>query len=201
MRTVQAPRDHQEHINHPLRFFAFTLIVLILAMLIMASSQLSPRPVDGKEVFDRVCTTCHQIDPPAAMMAKMQSADSDSMSAETAADKPIAPPMKMIASRYLAAHETEAEAAASIRSWLEGPSEEKSLMPAMAIAEHGLMPPVNLTEEERNAVASYVLTLGSSDMQSMMQGMMNGKHGGMKGMKPDSTKGNMKGMGKMKHNN
>lgn len=210
MRTIQPPNNHQEHINHPIRALVFTLIVLVFAMMISAAGQLAQRSVDGKEVFNRVCATCHQVDPPASMMGRMQQGASETMSDGVEMDKPIAPPMSMIASRYLAAHETAEEAARSIETWLEGPSEDKSLMPAMAIQEHGLMPPVVLTEEERVAVAAYVLTLGSDEVRGRMQGMMNGQHN-MNGMKADSTRGMMHrmmpdstkgmGMGKMKHNN
>lgn len=158
----------------------FVLLVIILALMVSALGPASPSPTNGEEVFKRVCATCHTIDRPTDMEA----------------DKPAAPPMKMVVRRYMMVNESEEAAHARIVTWLEGPKEDKSIMPPMAIAEHGLMPPVVLTEEERNAVASYVLTLHEPGMPAMdgMPGM-----NGMPGMRhhmpnPSDTS---KGMGVM----
>lgn len=186
--------DESSH-HHRFRTLAFALLVIIIAMMISALTFLRVHPaslsedvddspftlvalqmVDGEEVFNRVCTTCHTVDRPTDM--------------ET---EPIAPPMKMIVRRYTMSTDSPEEAHTRIVEWLKKPDAEKSLMPAMAIEHHGLMPPVVLTEEERTAVAEYVLTLaepGEGMMQGKMhqmgegEGMMhqNGDGQGMQGM-------------------
>ena len=168
---------YQQPSARPLRSLFFVLAVLVLGMALSASAPQTAVRTDGEEVFARVCATCHQVDPP----ADMQSA------------KPTAPPMKMIVRRYMMINETEEAAHARIVAWLKGPSAEKSLMPPHAITEHGLMPPVQLSEEERVAVASFVLGLLEAPMQGMGQGMgMMHQHG-----QADSTnagQGMMNGM-------
>ena len=141
------------HTDHPLRSLIFFVTLVVIGLVLSAARPAAQSFTDGEEVFGRVCATCHQVDPPADMQA----------------EKPIAPPMKMIVRRYMMANETEEAAHARIVEWLQGPSAEKSLMPPMAIEEHGLMPPVVLTEEERTAVASYVLSLHEAGMPGMGQ--------------------------------
>ena len=177
MRTTLQPYQHQSG-PHPLRVLVFVLMVIILALMISALGPVTQSPANGEEVFKQVCATCHTVDRPTDMEAA----------------KPIAPPMKMIVRRYMMVNETEAAAHARIVTWLEGPSEEKSIMPPMAIEEHGLMPPVVLTEEERIAVASYVLSLHEPGMQGM-QGMRHDMPN-----RADSSNGmGMNGQGMMMH--
>ena len=150
------------HSVHPLRSLVLFVTVVVIGLVLSASRPPAPSMTDGEEVFDRVCATCHQVDPPADMTA----------------EKPLAPPMKMIVRRYMMANETEEAAHARIVEWLKGPSEDKSLMPPMAIDEHGLMPPIELTEEERTAVATYVLKLQEAGMPGMMHQMNQMEHQG-----------------------
>jgi len=168
----------------------FALLVIVLALLVAATTFLNTRPAPipdsesnvfvtasfqvntGEEVFKRVCSTCHTIDRPT---------DSEV--------EPIAPPMRMVARRYLMMTESPEVANARIIEWLEGPDAEKSLMPPMAIEHHGLMPPVVLTEEERVAVAEFVLSLNEGEEGGMMNGM---QHQGQK-------KGEGEGQGMMMH--
>ena len=198
---------HADRRHHrPIRTLGFAVIVIIIAMMISAMTFLRENPVtitqsdnesvfavvaldvvDGKEVFDRVCTACHSVDRPSEMAAE-----------------PIAPPMKMIAQRYTMAADSPEEAHSRIVRWLEEPDADKSLMPPMAIEHHGLMPPVVLTPEERSAVAEYVLSLTQSErgmMQRMHQneengrGMMMGRMGeesAKKGCKPGEGESQMK---------
>lgn len=158
MRTM-----HQSHPAHPLRSLFFILAIVVLGLVLSASGPLpqSGMQTDGEEVFGRVCATCHQVDRPT----------------EADAPEPIAPPMRMIVRRYMMVNETEEAAHARIVEWLKGPSAEKSQMPAMAIEHHGLMPPVVLTEDERTAVATYVLSLHEDGMPGMQ--MQNGEGQGM----------------------
>ena len=182
---------HPRKQNHrPLRTLVFALLVIVLALLVAATTFLNTRPAPipdsesnvfvtasfqvntGEEVFKRVCSTCHTIDRPT---------DSEV--------EPIAPPMRMVARRYLMMTESPEVANARIIEWLEGPDAEKSLMPPMAIEHHGLMPPVVLTEEERVAVAEFVLSLNEGEEGGMMNGM---QHQGQK-------KGEGEGQGMMMH--
>ncbi|MGB0651542.1 MAG: c-type cytochrome [Rhodothermales bacterium] len=156
--------------NHPIRTLVFVVIVIIIAMMVSALTFLRTNPVsvtqspdagifsavalhvtDGEEVFNRVCTTCHTIDRPTDVERE-----------------PIAPPMKMIAQRYIRMTESSEDARSRVEMWLEQPDAEQSLMPAMAIEHHGLMPPVMLTEAERTAVAVYVLSLVEPRCEKMM---------------------------------
>jgi mono/diheme cytochrome c family protein len=158
---------HHQHSAHPLRSLVFFVTLVVIGLMLSASRPAAQSFTDGEEVFARVCATCHQVDPPADMQAQ----------------KPIAPPMKMIVRRYMMVNESEEAAHARIVAWLQGPSADKSIMPPMAIEEHGLMPPVVLTEEERTAVASYVLSLHEAGMPGMgqMKGMDHSQMGQMNG--------------------
>lgn len=171
---------HDKHAHHRMRTLFFALLVIGIAMLLAAAlippshsssttsgqddavRTISLSLVDGEEVFNRVCSTCHTIDRPA----------------ETE-QEPLAPPMRMVARRYVMMTESTETATARIVEWLEGPDAEKSLMPPMAIEHHGLMPPVVLTEEERSAVATFVVSLNEAQEGQMMHGEGNGhmKHG------------------------
>ena len=107
---------HHQHLgsprNHPIRTLVFVVIVIIIAMMVSALTFLRTNPVsvtqspdagffsavalhvtDGEEVFNRVCTTCHTIDRPTDVERE-----------------PIAPPMKMIAQRYIRMTESSKDA-------------------------------------------------------------------------------------------
>ena len=203
-RTVATMKMAYQHQNnparHPVRALLFALLVILVALLVSAGSFLgvdalpqsddssvimlvAQEAIDGEEVFNRVCSTCHTIDRP-----------------EDSEVEPLAPPMRMVVRRYLMATESSEEANARIIEWLKGPDAEKSLMPAMAIEHHGLMPPVVLTEDERIAVAEFVLTLADEAGQGMMNGEMEGKMD-HQGMKQGEGQGMMNGEmeGKMDH--
>jgi cytochrome c553 len=176
MSTVSHQQEKQSH--HRIRALLFALIVIAIAMMVAAVLFLPSRPTDvtasdssyfqtasmvltdGEEVFNRVCATCHDMD-----------------RSEDAEEEPIAPPMRMIARRYAMMTESAEMATARIVEWLEGPDAEKSLMPPMAIEHHGLMPPVVLTEEERSAVAAFVVALNDDATQGMQhgEGMQHGR--------------------------
>ncbi len=193
--------------QRPIRSLFFAVLVIVIALMVSATalSSLTPPPtsastqfmstslvipdLDGKEIFDRLCSTCHAVERPADMDTE-----------------PIAPPMSMIMNRYAMMTESEDEAREKVLDWLVKPEAEKSLLPEMAIEHHGLMPPVVLTEEERAAVTDYILTLAPEREQSGMHGMgmMKGKMGedgqGMKGckkMQGEGENGGMKGCKKM----
>jgi len=166
-----ASHQHDKHSHHRIRALLFALIVIAIAMMVATVQFLPSRPTaitasdssyiqtvslvltEGEEVFNRVCTTCHEMD-----------------RSEDAEKEPIAPPMRMIARQYAMMTESPEMDTARIVEWLKGPDAEKSLMPPMAIEHHGLMPPVVLTEDERTAVAAFVVALNDDDTQGMQHG-------------------------------
>lgn len=109
--------------------------VLLTAVLLFVTGFRTTAVEDrGKEVFDTICSSCHSLAPPPTK----------------------APPMIMIAGHYVDARTTEDAAMEAMRAWLAGPSADKSLLPAHAVERFGLMPPLVLPEDDRDAVVAYV---------------------------------------------
>lgn len=113
---------------------------------------------DGERVFNEVCATCHQLDPPASM----------------ASDRLLAPPMRMILRHYAMAFSTPDSIKSALTAWLAQPDVKRSVLPAHAVAKFGLMPSLTISETERSAVITYLLTLLPSDGPDGPDGM-NGK--------------------------
>lgn len=109
--------------------------------------------VAGRQVVEAVCLTCHSERPP----------------------HKTAPPMSMIATRYVAAAPDSATAAARIAAWARDPDPARSLLPAHAIERFGLMPPLDLPEADLRNAAAYILTLGGA--QGGGTGGMGARHG------------------------
>ncbi len=93
----------------------------------------------GRAIFVATCRTCHTVTPPPQ----------------------AAPPISVIAQRYLAGSDARG-AAARIADWLAMPSVEKSLLPKAEVARFGVMPHQPLADAGRFSVAAYVLTLADS---------------------------------------
>lgn len=93
----------------------------------------------GRQVVESVCLTCHSLRPP----------------------HKTAPPLSMIATRYLAAAPDSAAAAVRIATWARDPDPAKSLLPAHAIERFGPMPPLDLPETDLRNAAAYILSLGA----------------------------------------
>jgi hypothetical protein len=108
----------------------------------------------GRSVFDATCSACHTVEPPPR----------------------TAPPMSHITRHYLAASADTAAAVQRVAQWLSAPSAAASVLPAHAIEEWGLMPPLQLSSRERHAVAAYVFTLPAQRGGAMMGGG-GGPHG------------------------
>ena len=163
---------------------AFLLTVLLSAF--GQSNSAVQTPDEGERVFNQVCATCHQLDPPASMED----------------GKPIAPPMKMILRHYQMAFDSTSAMEVALTSWLEKPDAERSVLPAHAVEEHGLMPPLTITETERQAVVGYLMKmsedLGSEGMGGKMNHDMNGMQNGQGKMNHDMN-GMQNGQGKMNH--
>jgi mono/diheme cytochrome c family protein len=118
----------------------------------------------GRAVFERDCAVCHSIEPPPV----------------------AAPPMSHIARHYRTAEPDRDAAIRRIAAWIAAPSESASALPAHAVAEWGLMPPLALPSQERRAVAAYVMTLGSGQQQrGMMGGGMRQRHGQHEELTPE----------------
>lgn len=169
---------HSEHSSrHYVSTFLLALLFMLAAMLLMGQKAVQPAddPVDGKEIFENTCATCHTVQPPPN----------------------LAPPMAMIVRHYRMALADSSAVKEALVSWVESPDTSKSLLPAHAIERFGLMAPLALNPEEINAVVDYVMTLkpemGGRGMMDggIMGGMQSGgmKSGMMDGgmMKMDST--------------
>lgn len=166
--------------HHALGTFLLALLLVLAAMLLMGQSALTAEddPVDGKEIFESVCITCHTVQPPAN----------------------LAPPMAMIVRHYRMALTDSAAVREALISWIGSPDSSKSLLPAHAIERFGLMAPLPLTPEAVAAVADYVMTLDAEMPSGGMSGMMgsdNGGRMGMGGMNGGDNGGRM-GMGMMR---
>jgi cytochrome c len=104
----------------------------------------------GEATYRAVCSACHTIDaPPSA-----------------------APPMSHVARHYRDAIPDTDAAVARIAAFVRDPAAERSVLPAHAVERWGLMPPLDLPEEQLRAVAAYVLSLPED------AGMDRQPHGG-----------------------
>lgn len=140
-------------------------------------------PVPGQRTYETVCAACHGGAPAA-------------LPPDAPAPAPTAPPMANVARRYLAMTGDSAAAVARVTAWLAEPAAEHSLLPAMAVQRHGLMPPVLLPDAEARAVAAYVIGLAAQAPGDRPMGMggrgMGGRgmHGhGMGHLPPPDTTG------------
>ena len=120
------------------------LALLIVAVPSAAFAQSNATRMDtiarGRSIFVATCRSCHSIAPPPQ----------------------AAPPMSVIARRYLAVGGSRAAAAARIAEWLAGPAAEKSILSKAEVARFGVMPHQPLADAGRFSVAAYVLTLADS---------------------------------------
>ncbi len=130
-----------------------SLVILGVAFTIGTIQPPSFSDEDGEEVFQRVCSTCHAVAPPSEMMQEMK-----------------APPMQMIKMHYFRQLESEKDVRTALNVWLLQPDSSRSLLPTHAIAKHGVMPPLDLSDEERVAVVDYILQLETPVKGMMMEG-------------------------------
>lgn len=166
---------HSENSSrHHTSTFLLALLLILAAMLLMGQSAVAPADdaADGKEVFERVCATCHTIQPPPG----------------------LAPPMAMIVRHYRMAFEDSAAVKDALVSWVDAPDSSKSILPAHAIERFGLMAPVALSPEEIDAVTDYIMTLEPN----MGGGMMGRTAGGGKMMQHGAGGNGMMGRGMMR---
>jgi hypothetical protein len=94
----------------------------------------------GRAIFAATCRSCHSVQPPGQG----------------------APPMSVIARRYVRFSGSVVAAQSRIAEWLFRPEAEKSLLPREEREKYGLMPHQPLADAGRFAVAAYVVTLADS---------------------------------------
>ena len=94
--------------------------------------------------------------------------------------------MLMVVTHYYEKHETAERVREAMRDWIMEPSEENSALPAHAMERFGLMPDLELPQEDVDAVIAYMMDLhDKSDMESMHEEADSMHHEMM--MPPDST--------------
>lgn len=104
----------------------------------------------GETVYREVCSECHSIQPPPR----------------------LAPPLSHVASIVRGEVPDRAAFTQHIVTYVQGPSEERSLLPVQAIRRFGLMPAQTIDEARLRDAAAFVWTLADS-----AQGM-TGRGGG-----------------------
>ncbi len=117
-----------------------------------------PQATSGAELVASVCSTCHPNEPPPT----------------------LAPPLNMVVGHYVQEHGDASAVQAAVVAWLAEPDPSRSSMPDHAIERFGLMPPIPLTEAQREAVATYLVDEFGDTAMGDHEGEM-GEHGGMDG--------------------
>lgn len=103
--------------------------------LLPLSAMAQDNPVSGVELFETHCASCHL--------------------GEARGDDRLAPPAFAVQNHYFGQYNTEEAFVSAVVRWLEEPSEDKALMPG-AVSKFGLMPPVDLTDDERLALGQFL---------------------------------------------
>lgn len=103
----------------------------------IAASLNANLPEDGtaSELVASVCATCHPLRPPPT----------------------LAPPLNMVVRHYMEEFTDARRAEEAIVEWLVAPDPERSGLPAHAIERFGIMPPILLSQDQREAVAAYLI--------------------------------------------
>lgn len=121
---------------------SFTATGLALGMsgllMVLSATPAAAAAPDGKTVFDRNCSVCHSVMPPPKS----------------------APPIVPIASRYHQQFKSKSQGIAHMVSFIKSPSKQKAIADQQAITRFGLMPPMQLSDAELNAVAGWIWEQG-----------------------------------------
>ncbi|PHP67351.1 hypothetical protein CSC94_09950 [Zhengella mangrovi] len=151
--------------RHSVQTFLAVFQFGLVAALVPGGAQAA----DGKALFEDNCAACHM---PAA---------------DVSHDDLVAPPIFGVVMNYRRAYGSDRNVADAISQWLEKPDEAKSVMPQW-VARFGLMPPLELAETDRTAIANYI---ASADFDPPAQGRGMGVMGHGMGM----GRGMMRGFG------
>jgi mono/diheme cytochrome c family protein len=109
------------------------LVIVGMGMLFSVSAQAATSTPDGQAIFDKSCSVCHSVNPPPKS----------------------APPIVPIASRYHMQFKSKAEGVNHLVAYMKSPDSKKAVDP-QAVARFGLMPAVQLPEQELRTVAGWV---------------------------------------------
>lgn len=101
-----------------------------------------PQNATASELVTSVCAVCHPLQPPPT----------------------LAPPLNMVVRHYMEVFADTRRAEEAIAEWLVAPDPERSGLPEHAIERFGIMPPILLAQDQREAVAKYLIDeFGSAD--------------------------------------
>lgn len=128
----------------------------------------------GEAVYREVCSECHSLQPPPN----------------------LAPPLTHVGRMVKAEVEDREAFTRHIVTYVQAPSEERSLLPAEAIRRFGLMPAQAVAESRLEDAAAYVWVMADSAQGGMRhgEGMGGGGMGeGMGGGMGDGMRGGMGG--------
>lgn len=109
------------------------LAIAGMGLMFCASAQAAKSTLDGKAIFDKNCSVCHSVNPPPKS----------------------APPIVPMASRYHLQFKSKTEGVNHLVAYLKSPDRKKAVDP-QAVTRFGLMPALQLPEEELQAVAGWV---------------------------------------------
>lgn len=120
-----------------MRSFVIVVALAVAAAVPLSAQQQDPLS-DGELLFQLVCAMCHSVEPPMK----------------------TAPSMSHVSAFYLREYEDFEAAVTAMVDFLKEPTVERSVIPAMAIEQFGLMPAqAHLSDAQLEAVARYVLEL------------------------------------------
>ena len=152
-------------------------IIFAIASLMVAS--FANAQISGKEVFEKRCMSCHQINLPQGMMQPKES-----QAFKEAMRSMKAPPMSKIAQMAKDKHPSKEAFVHYVTDFITHPDATKSVCMKKAIEGFGLMPAIGKTmdEKEKVAVAEWMYGL-KVDKKTKMLKCGEGKCGGGMGKK------------------